>query len=209
MTMQLGRGLGPYRIGMRRAVHANLVRTIRQPENDGPGCSGGFIQDSYVDVYPGLRLGYGPGLDGKGYLDTIATTRRGDRTSLGYAIGHATPADVRKRIRRSGSRGTWEAASSRSTARPARVRSQSRLRLQRLGDCWCGCRPAWAAARPGAASARRRLRDPRGVARHEDEEPVARLDDGAAARRDRVAVAVDDGDQRARAAGRARGRRSR
>ena len=97
MTMQLGRGLGPYRIGMRRAVHANLVRTIRQPENDGPGCSGGFIQDSYVDVYPGLRLGYGPGLDGKGFLDTIATTRRGDRTSLGYAIGTATLADVRKR----------------------------------------------------------------------------------------------------------------
>jgi hypothetical protein len=97
MTMQLGRGLGPYRIGMRRAIHANLVRTIRQPENDGPGCSGGFIQDSYVDVYPGLRLGYAPGLDGKGSLDTIATTRRGDRTSLGYAIGTATLVDVRKR----------------------------------------------------------------------------------------------------------------
>jgi hypothetical protein len=97
MTMQLGRGLGPYRIGMRRIVHANLVRTIRKPENDGPGCSGGFAQDSRVDVYPGLRLGYGPGVDGKGYLDTIATTRRGDRTSLGYAIGVATLADVRKR----------------------------------------------------------------------------------------------------------------
>jgi hypothetical protein len=97
MTMQLGRGLGPYRIGIRRAVQANLVRTIRKPENDGPGCSGGFAQDSYVDVYPGLRLGYGPGVDRKGYLDTIATTRRGDRTSLGYAIGVATLADVRKR----------------------------------------------------------------------------------------------------------------
>jgi hypothetical protein len=97
MTMQLGRGLGPYRIGMRRIVQANLVRTIRKPENDGPGCSGGFAQDSHVDVYPGLRLGYGPGVDGKGYLDTIATTRRGDRTSVGYAIGVATLADVRKR----------------------------------------------------------------------------------------------------------------
>ena len=97
MTMQLGRGLGPYRIGMRRVVQPNLVRTIRKPENDGPGCSGGFAQDSYVDVYPGLRLGYGPGVDGKGYLDTIATTRRGDRTSLGYVIGVATVADVRKR----------------------------------------------------------------------------------------------------------------
>jgi hypothetical protein len=65
MTMQLGRGLGPYRIGIRRAVQATLVRTIRKPENDGPGCSGGFAQDSYVDVYPGLRLGYGPGVDRK------------------------------------------------------------------------------------------------------------------------------------------------
>jgi hypothetical protein len=97
MTMQLGRGLGPYRIGMRRVVFAGRVRTIRRPENDGPGCSGGFAQDSHVDVYLGLRLGYGPGLDGKGYLDTIATTRRGDRTSLGYAIGVATLADVRRR----------------------------------------------------------------------------------------------------------------
>lgn len=100
MTMQLGRGLGPYRIGMRRAVHTNLVRTIRQRENDGGGCSGGFFLDSYVDVYPGLRLGYGPGIDGKGYLDTIATTRRGDRTSLGYTIGTATLADVRTRYPR-------------------------------------------------------------------------------------------------------------
>ena len=33
------------------------------------------------------------------YLDTIATTRRGDRTSLGYAIGRATLADVRRRYR--------------------------------------------------------------------------------------------------------------
>ena len=99
MTMQLGRGLGPYRIGMRRIVLANRIRTIYRPEN-GTGCSGGFVQDVHVDVYQGLRLGYGPGLDGKGYLDTIGTTRRGDRTSFGYAIGVATLADVRKRYPR-------------------------------------------------------------------------------------------------------------
>jgi hypothetical protein len=99
MTMQLGRGLGPYRIGMRRVVQEDLLRTVRQRENDGPGCSGGFVQDSFVDVYPGLRLGYG--FDGdRTYLDTIATTRRGDRTSLGYAIGTATLTDVRKRYPR-------------------------------------------------------------------------------------------------------------
>ena len=98
--MQLGRGLGPHRIGMQRVVGDNLVRTIRQRENDGPGCSGGFVQDSYVDVYPGLRLGYGLGTEGQTYLDTIATTRRGDRTSLGYAIGKATLADVRRKYPR-------------------------------------------------------------------------------------------------------------
>jgi hypothetical protein len=97
MTMQLGRGLGPYRIGMRRVVHPNLVRTIRQRGNDGPGCSGGFVQDSFVDVYPGLRLGFGFDDGERTYLDTIATTRRGDRTSLGHAIGSATLGDVRKR----------------------------------------------------------------------------------------------------------------
>jgi hypothetical protein len=97
MTMQLGRGLGPYRLGMHRVILDNRVRTIRQRQNDGPGCSGGFIQDSYVDVYPGLRLGYALGFDGKTYLDTIATTRRGDRTSFGYAIGTATLADVRRK----------------------------------------------------------------------------------------------------------------
>ena len=100
MTMQLGRGLGPYRIGMPRVVQDDLIRTIRQRHNDGPGCSGGFIQDSYVDVYPGLRLGYVLAAGGRTYLDTIATTRRGDRTSLGYAIGTATLADVRKRYPR-------------------------------------------------------------------------------------------------------------
>jgi hypothetical protein len=82
---------------MQRAVQDNLIRTIRQRENDGPGCSGGFVQDSYVDVYPRLRLGYGRTEEGQAYLDTIATTRRGDRTSLGYAIGTATLADVRRR----------------------------------------------------------------------------------------------------------------
>jgi hypothetical protein len=99
MTMQLGRGLGPYRIGMDRIVFENRIRTIHRPEN-GTGCSGGFVQDVHVDVYVGLRLGYGPGVDGKGFLDTIATTRRGDRTSFGYAIGVATLADVRKRYPR-------------------------------------------------------------------------------------------------------------
>jgi hypothetical protein len=98
MTMQLGHGLGPYRIGMERVVYPGLVKTIRQRENDGPGCSGGFVQDSYVDVYRGFRLGYA--LGDRTFLDTIATTRKGDRTSLGYVIGRSTLADVRRRYPR-------------------------------------------------------------------------------------------------------------
>ena len=41
-TMLLGKGLGPYRIGMQRVVYPGLIRTIRQRENDSGGCSGGF-----------------------------------------------------------------------------------------------------------------------------------------------------------------------
>ena len=96
MTMRMGRSLGPYRIGMERTLFDNLRRTIRQRRNDGPGCSGGFQQDSYIDVYPGLRLGY-LYFDGKTYLDTIATSRRGDRSAIGFVIGKSTRRDVRRR----------------------------------------------------------------------------------------------------------------
>jgi hypothetical protein len=99
MTMQLGRGLGPYRIGAERRDHAGLIRTIRQPRNDSGGCSGSFDQDSFVDVYPRLRLGYIFTFKGDTYLDTIATARTGDRTSLGYTIGKSSFADVRGRYR--------------------------------------------------------------------------------------------------------------
>jgi hypothetical protein len=94
-VMQLGRGLGPYRIGMRRTIFSGLKKAIRHRENDIGGCSGGFLQDSFVDVYQGLRLGYLIAFDGRTFLDTIATTRRGDRTSLGFVIGKSTLGQVR------------------------------------------------------------------------------------------------------------------
>ena len=97
MTMRMGRRLGPYRIGMERQIYPRLVRTIREPRNDGPGCSGGFQQDSYVDVYPGVRLGYVVGFEGRTFLDTIATTHSRDRTAVGLTIGRSTRADVRRR----------------------------------------------------------------------------------------------------------------
>jgi hypothetical protein len=97
MTMRMARRLGPYRIGMERRIFKGLIRTIRQPRNDGPGCSGSFLQDSHIDVYPGLRLGYVTALGGRKLLDTIATSRKGDRTSVGFTIGSSTRADVRRR----------------------------------------------------------------------------------------------------------------
>jgi hypothetical protein len=96
-VMQLGRGLGPYRIGMRRTIFSGLMREIRHQENDAGGCSGGFLQDSFVDVYPRLRLGYVFTVGGGTYLDTIATTRPGDRTSLGFVVGKSTLAQLRSK----------------------------------------------------------------------------------------------------------------
>jgi len=100
MTMQLGRGLGPYRIGQQRSIHPGLIRTVRRPQNDAGGCSGGFQLDSYIDVYPGLKLGYIFTFARKTYLDSISTTRRGDRTSLGYTIGTTKLSEVRRRYPR-------------------------------------------------------------------------------------------------------------
>jgi hypothetical protein len=98
--MRLGVGLGPIRIGGRRVVYGDLFRTERRRENDQGGCSGSPPQDSFVDYYDGRRLGYIFSFGGSTFLDDIATTRIGDRTSVGFAIGHATFAQVRRRYPR-------------------------------------------------------------------------------------------------------------
>jgi hypothetical protein len=74
-----------------------LVRTERHRRNDSGGCSGTPPQDSFVDYYDGRRLGYIFSFRGPIFLDTIATTRVGDRTSVGFAIGRATLPQVRRR----------------------------------------------------------------------------------------------------------------
>lgn len=84
-------------IGAERIAYPGKLRTIRQHENDAGGCSGGFRLDSFVDVYPRLRLGYIFTFEGDTYLDTIATTRPGDRTSLGFTIMKSTFKQVRVR----------------------------------------------------------------------------------------------------------------
>src|ERR671939_535726 len=74
MTIQLGTGLGPYRIGMSRRFREGLVRTTRLLDNDLAGCKGGFGLDSFVDVYRGVKLGYARLPGGGTSLDTVATT---------------------------------------------------------------------------------------------------------------------------------------
>ena len=95
--MRLGIGLGPLRIGARRVVYGELVRTERHRENDRGGCSGSPPLDSFVDYYDGRRLGYVFSAHGATFLDTIATTRIGDRTAAGFAVGRAVLAQVRRR----------------------------------------------------------------------------------------------------------------
>ena len=95
--MRLGIGLGPLRIGARRVVYGELFRTERHRENDRGGCSGSPPLDSFVDYYDGRRLGYIFSFRHATFLDTIATTRIGDRTAVGFALGRATLAQVRRR----------------------------------------------------------------------------------------------------------------
>src|SRR5438552_3370352 len=99
LVMRLGAGLGRLRIGARRVVFGERFRTERHRENDSGGCSGSPILDSFVDYYDGRRLGYVFTFGGKTFLDTIATTRVGDRSAVGFAIGRATLGQVRRRYR--------------------------------------------------------------------------------------------------------------
>jgi hypothetical protein len=145
MTIRMGRRLGPYRIGMERRIFEGLIRTIRQPRNDGPGCSGGFVQDSYVDVYPGLRLGYVVGFDGRRFLDTIATSRKGDRTSVGLMIGRSTRADIVDAIPASGWRAIAAGARSRCIAEPATSLMSTSITASTRRSGSCDSRPASAA----------------------------------------------------------------
>jgi hypothetical protein len=100
LVMRMGVGLGPLRIGSRRVVFDELFRSERHRENDTGGCSGSPPLDSFVDYYDGRRLGYIFSFRGSTFLDTIATTRVGDRTAVGFAVGRATLAQVRRRYPR-------------------------------------------------------------------------------------------------------------
>ena len=97
LVLRMGVGLGPIRIGARRVLFGERFRTERHSRNDRGGCSGWPPLDSFVDYYDGRRLGYVFSAAGGTFLDTIATTRIGDRTAVGFAIGREVLAQVRRR----------------------------------------------------------------------------------------------------------------
>jgi hypothetical protein len=97
-TMRLGRGLGPWHLGMKRTVAKGLQRSVANRPT-GMGCLTAVLPEnaSLVDDYPGLRLGWtGDRKSGFRLLD-VASTKAGDRTDAGFVVGTSTLAQVRKR----------------------------------------------------------------------------------------------------------------
>jgi hypothetical protein len=97
-TIRLGRGIGPWRLGQDLVVRPGLLRTVRYPENDGPGCTLGPETASRIDWYRGLRVSWsGVGVPSikRPFLSDVATTRRGVRSGNGFVIGRSTLRAVR------------------------------------------------------------------------------------------------------------------
>ena len=90
-TIRLGRGLGPWTIGMRLKTAPGLQRTERHPERAGPGCTLGAATAPRIDYYPGLRLSWQ-----NGRLTNVATRRAGDRSGDGFTVGTSRFPAVRK-----------------------------------------------------------------------------------------------------------------
>ena len=89
-TLRFGKGLGIWRMYMKRVVVRGLKKT-EVHESPGP-CVGSPSGASIIDYYPGLRLSW----DGVG-LGQVATTVRGVRDQFGFRIGKSTLAQVRRR----------------------------------------------------------------------------------------------------------------
>jgi hypothetical protein len=97
-TIQLGRGIGLWRIGQDLVVRPGLLRSVRYRKNDGPGCTLGPETASRIDFYEGLRLswsGVGVPWIKRPFLSDVATTRIGDRSGNGFVIGRSTLRAVR------------------------------------------------------------------------------------------------------------------
>jgi hypothetical protein len=84
-TVRLGKGAGPWRIGMSLVVRPGLVATERFPANDG---GAGCTSWSRIDYYRGLRVAWQFAPDAKhSSLVDIATMSPGDRSGDGFVIG--------------------------------------------------------------------------------------------------------------------------
>jgi hypothetical protein len=96
-TIKLGQGIGSWELGQKFERRPGLLRIVRYPDNDGPGCDFGPRTASRIDYYlGGVRLSWrGSGTRKSLYLIDAATTREGDRSGDGFVIGRATLGRVR------------------------------------------------------------------------------------------------------------------
>lgn len=97
-TIRLGQGLDGWRLGQRYEQRPGLVRSVRYPGNEAPGCDVGPQSAARIDYYRGgVRLAWrGLGTRRSMYLIDVATVRRGDRSGDGFVIGRSRLRDVRR-----------------------------------------------------------------------------------------------------------------
>lgn len=92
-TVEMGRGLGGWRIGMTYRQGSNLLRSEPYPQNLSPGCFGSPQTAGRIDYYPDLRVAWTNGV-----LSNVATRVIGHRSEAGFAIGTADFETVRTRF---------------------------------------------------------------------------------------------------------------
>jgi len=96
-TVTAGRGMPPWRLGMRYVQRPGLVRTERFSTSYGPGCVPNVSAATRIDYYRGVRTAWFPGAGGKLRLIDVATQRAGDRSADGFVIDVSTRGAVRRR----------------------------------------------------------------------------------------------------------------
>lgn len=96
-VMRLGRGIASWKIGKRRRIGRDYLRTERHRKNDRGGCIGGPEQASFVDYYAGFRVSSVKGRRGRFFVVDVATNRAGDRGPDGFVIGQARFRAVRSK----------------------------------------------------------------------------------------------------------------
>src|SRR5712691_5441833 len=94
-TVRLGKGAGPWRIGMKLAVRPGLVAIERHPENDSAvGCTSWSRIDFYRDVRVAWQ--FSPNARRSALVD-VATSRIGDRSAEGFVVGRTRLSTVLRR----------------------------------------------------------------------------------------------------------------